>query len=274
MSGCDVYLLCTKSSSFVHSSCKQVEIDSFYKPINLGSNGISEKFRNGFWIKTTERFFILYDFVNSQGITSFFHAELDNLIFDLSALPLKLNSLGSGIFLPRDSRTRCIASLVYVNDNSVLKNFCVFAINGISIYQNDMLLLGEFSRSNSSVYFLPNELSFTENNGLEFISFIQTDGIFDAAAIGQYLFGIDPRNTLFPVYNCFVNENSNIGALRQPYRISIERRESLMNGWNLYNIHVHSKVFHKLVDESWLNAVIKRLNLGRKSYIIATWPWT
>jgi len=154
---CNVYLLLSKYNRQIDEKCIQVEIKSFYnfQESNFISN--NDKFRDGFWIKTTERFFILRDFVEKNNITSFFHAELDNLIFNLSTLSQKFDKIGAGLYIPKDSINRCIASLIYVNDIKVIYEFCEYVICNPKKLSNDMLLLGDFSEFNKNVYYLPNE---------------------------------------------------------------------------------------------------------------------
>lgn len=97
------------------------------------------------------------DFVEKNNITSFFHAELDNLIFNLSTLSQKFDKIGAGLYIPKDSINRCIASLIYVNDIKVIYEFCEYVICNPKKLSNDMLLLGDFSEFNKNVYYLPNE---------------------------------------------------------------------------------------------------------------------
>ena len=264
---CKVYLLTTKYNTNISKECTQVELETFYNFKESNFQSKNDKFRDGFWIKTTERFFILRDFVKYNNITSFFHAELDNLIFDLSNLNLKLDKIGSGIFTPKDNLNRCIASLIYVNNSVIINELCDYIISNPEKLSNDMLLLGAFSKYNKNVYFLPNESVLNEYNEIDYINQKEIGGIFDAASIGQYLFGIDPRNSRFPIFNKFINENAKYDLTKCNFEVSIEKNKAILNGYNLYNIHVHSKIFKKLIISSWLDRIIKRINQKKKSLI-------
>jgi len=267
-SNCNVYLLTSKYSNLINKKCIQIEIQSFYNSNNSLLSLNNDKFRDGFWIKTTERFFILRDFVFKNSIKSFFHAELDNLIFDISELNYKLDNLGSGIFLPKDSINRCIASLIYINNPEVLQQFCEYVCKNPNNSTNDMLLLGDFSNVNKNVFFLPNEVVFNDFTDIDYLHKKDTGGIFDAAAIGQYLFGIDPRNSKLPIFNKFINENSKFDLRNCTFKISITSNNASINDINLFNIHIHSKIFEKLIDENWLNYLVKRLNKKKRTLII------
>ena len=264
---CDVYLLLSEYSRHLNKKCIQIEIDSFYDSNKSCISLNNDKFRDGFWIKTTQRFFILRDFVIKYNIKSFFHAELDNLIFDISKLNIKLDIIGSGIFIPKDSINRCIASLIYVNNFDIINKFCDYINENPNNLTNDMLLLGDFSNSNKNAFFLPNEAVFNDYNDINYLQKNDTGGVFDAAAIGQYLFGIDPRNSKLPIFNKFINENSKFDLTNCIYNISIVNNNATINGINLYNIHVHSKVFEKLINQNWVNHLIERINKKKKTFI-------
>lgn len=267
-SGCNVLLLTSKIDNRVDHNCQQYEISTFYtntfKNFTLNNN---ENFRDGFWIKTTERFFVINQFVKKYGIKSFFHAELDNLIFNLSDLNFKLDKIGNGLFVPKDTIERCIASLIYINETSEFDNFCNFInVNPLNL-SNDMLLLGEFSKNNDKFFNLPNESIFNKATDIKYIDYKEIDGTFDAASIGQFLFGIDPRNTIFLVFNKFINENCKYNLNNCYFEISIEKNFAFINKIRLYNIHIHSKIFKKIVNEIWLKRTVSRLNNNKKTFI-------
>jgi hypothetical protein len=272
-SNCNIYLLTTNISCSVNPICNQILISSFYKKSNYQFINNNSTFRDGFWFKTTERFFILRDFVAKNKIQSFFHAELDNLVFDISDLPVLFNNIGRGLFIPKDSIDRCIASLLYINESKVLNDFCDYVIDNPKLLDNDMLLLGDFANNYHDVFYLPNESIFNFYNEIKYLKYTDLGGFFDAAAIGQFLFGIDPRNSRFPIYNKFVNENAKFDLNKCNFNISITSNFAKIENINLYNIHVHSKIFENLIEEKWLNRLIKRINQNKKTIITYNLPW-
>ena len=76
----------------------------------------------------------------------------------------------------------------------------------------------------------------------------QFNMIFDAAAIGQYIGGIDPRNTTYDTIG-FINETSVINY--QHYTIEwVEKKPFLLINKNkvpIFNLHIHSKYLDKYV---------------------------
>ena len=265
-SGCEVILLSSKYNPDVR--CEQVQISDFYHPSNLQIKN-NTNYRDGFWIKSLERYLVLNDFMRYKGISSFFHAELDNLIFNIASLDNIFSKFSKGLFLPKDNENRCIASLIYCNSTELLQDLSEFILNESMKYENDMEVLGEFSKINKKVRFLPNEAVFKSSSIApdRYFNEVDLNGVFDAAAIGQFLFGIDPRNSIFPTFNRFVNENAGYDLNKIKFDISLDDGKATLNRLNLYNIHVHSKIFHKFLKPGYIERVIEKINLGKRSFI-------
>ena len=148
---------------------------------------------NNFWLFTSLRFEVLNYFIKKSNINSFFHAEIDNLLFNFDDLDDKFNQIGHGIFVPRDGKFRAIASFIYCNRPSCLDEL-------LSLYsppfnpENDMQALGIYANKSKYFFSLPTEsYEYTKRIWKVLLPEI-TNGLFDAAAIGQYCLGIDPRN--------------------------------------------------------------------------------
>lgn len=265
-SGCEVILLTSKFNPDV--ICEQVRISDFYNPSNLQIKN-STSFRDGFWVKSLERYLVLNDFIRYKGIRSFFHAELDNLVFNIAPLDSIFSKFSNGLFLPKDNENRCIASLIYCNSSELLQDLSEFILNESNKYENDMEVLGEYSKINEQVRFLPNE-AVLESSFItpdRYFNQVDLNGVFDAAAIGQFLFGIDPRNSIFPTFNRFLNENAGYDLNKVKFDISLDDCKATLNQLNLYNIHVHSKIFHKFLKPGYIERVTEKINSGKRSFI-------
>jgi hypothetical protein len=229
-----------------------------------------------FWLYTSLRFFALKVFCREFQINSFFHLELDNVVGCLEGLDQRLSSLGSGIFAPQDSPDRVIASLIFCNDLDSLDDLAsIYVTNKV---ENDMVALSIYAKSNATKFFaLPTE-SYERNKGsYSILSPFQTGGIFDAASIGQYLFGIDPLHSRYsPLKNMFINENCKYDWSRpgsfyvsdSTLFINIGKHRVLEQKWQrVYNIHVHSKNI-KAVNKFFAKHIIyKDLLRGKPSVI-------
>ena len=79
--------------------------------------------------------------------------------------------------------------------------------------------------------------------------------IFDAAAIGQYLFGIDPKNTTQKHTEGFINETCVVKYNKYrfiwKYYQGIYRPYIIIGDQTIpiFNLHIHSKRLHLLVNE-------------------------
>lgn len=275
-SKCNPILLCNRSIGLIEGICPQIFIEDFYNRPQLLKKWYltsSNDFRNGFWIKSSERFFILNQFLRTYGLTEAFHAEIDNLIFDLTGLNLRLNSMGSGLFCPRDNLKRGIASLIYINNLDALDVLQNLYENTRFDELNDMLILGKLlSRHHTLFLSLPTENFFSTDIEWATLNQANLGGIFDAAAIGQYLMGIEIRNSYLPTFNGFCNENS--GYDLNKLRFSLSTNESSICAKNfltnvstkIYNLHIHSKNFY-LIRNGKLPDIISRINKSSKTCI-------
>lgn len=230
------------------------------------------QFEGNLWINASLRFFMLEDLCKSLEIHKFYHAELDNAVFNLDGLDEKLDQSGNGIFVPRDASDRAIASLIYCNQTESL-NELTGLYSSAAPPKHDMDALAMCSREYPGHCFsLPTE-SYKENSDSWRI--LDPDflgGLFDAAAIGQYLLGVDPIHRQFqPCRNGFVNENCNVDLgsvefIAKDAKVFI-RFPSSKTELQFYNIHLHSKNFSKFNELVENGKILQRLNAGKKSII-------
>ena len=115
-----------------------------------------------------------------------------------------------------------------------------------------MQALGIYAKKCKNFFSLPTESYEYTKKVWKIINPNITNGLFDAAAIGQYCLGVDPRNNKYkPTFNLFENEYS---------RVNFDQLEIVSDGFQLflrvsknkkflklYNIHVHSKDINKAV---------------------------
>jgi len=245
----------------------------FIKNINKSSPILnsSNLFEGDFWKLTSQRFQILLDFLKKEKILNFFHAELDNLIFNFDDLDNKLDKIGNGIFVPKDSFNRAIASFLYCNRTECLNEI-------IDIYKppnnvrNDMEALGIYSNISKYFFSLPTESFLRNSEKWKIIKPEITKGIFDAAAIGQFCLGIDPRNNRYkPTYNLFINENVNVDINKLKFlpdqKIFKIFFPKLKKTYKIYNLHVHSKNIDKAYELLRKKKIYKSLK-ERKPMIV------
>jgi hypothetical protein len=215
-------------------------------------HSIDLNFREKFWISTTARFFYIEAFLELYQLENVFHIENDIMMY-ISFTSIyntitrgKSDNMKTNIWMVQDSPQRVVPSLLFFPDAMKVKEMNAFIVskfcNSIN-FMNDMDLLGSFTRKMQ----LP---IFPEPNNL----------IFDGAAIGQYLGGVDVRNT-----NCPSEfENNSVGFINEtsvfkpntcdffrlkvqtdihskPIDIYVAKNKQSHGLSSIANLHIHSK---------------------------------
>lgn len=265
-----IVILCDELFHSSTPNVKVIPIDEFY------AGGVFESladlktrlFRDGFWVKAVERFYVLAAYMRHYGVERLFHAEIDNLVFNLDGIASYLDKHKCGLYYPVIDGRIAAASLMYINSIAELDAMCAY-INKQTEFKDDMRLLAEYVGKSSAACGLPSENSL---NGGAPIIVMGDKCVFDAASIGQFLFGVDLRNSSGPVYNRFQNTNCRmeLSGLRFRYDGVAGQLYIGQHGdeYRVVNLHIHSKVFKKLfVNPEYLPRVIDRINRGLRTII-------
>lgn len=210
---------------------------------------MNKEFRGGFWVATSSRFFYIYALMKRDDMLDIIHIENDVLLYYNCNL-LKNRFDKRKIYIPFDSDSRSIASIVYIPNPDILKS----VLDNYNYSENDMY---NFSHIRAILPGLIDQfpiyrplLSHTPEQNNVCINFDRFNFIFDAAAIGQYLGGVDPRNLAVPRDSRgFINETcvikydkcsfewmiGNDGILRPIAVTDSDVRVPI------FNLHIHSK---------------------------------
>jgi hypothetical protein len=217
---------------------------------------LDSSFRGGFWKYATERFFYLYEHMITTNLHDVFHIESDNLIYyDM------LNNIDAfrrkSMWCVMDAFNRCIPSFMYIKSYEILLRFLDTYVNTY-IGMNDMQALARFRNSNEEdVGVLPIINKYIDTiDPLFYDRFSDFNVLFDAAAIGQYIGGVDPRN-IGGNTSGFINETSVI----KPDKLTIEwiDNKPILNSSPLVNLHIHSKDLKR-----WSNYHTAKIISGEK----------
>lgn len=274
-----IVLISNKKIGTISGVDEQIFIEDFYsRPLKLSN--LEKKLEadsvDYFWLKTIERFFIICQYLEYRSESRIFHAELDNLVFNILELADKLDSIKKGIFIPYLDGDYASSSLIYINSLEAMKNLCDFALNSLEgEFLNDMQILARFAKKSELCGVLPSEgcIGGGYKKGRDFIDPDLIGGIFDIARLGQFLFGVDLSNSAGVVFN---RKNISIGKLilsldRLRFDVNIESGYALVydlqREYNLYNLHVHSKIFSQLINGKRLEKIVKRINYGKRTMI-------
>jgi hypothetical protein len=247
----NIYII-TNASLFSHydeyrDKIKLINSDELHESYDFFSKTRLDKdFRNGFWTLTSLRFFYIYEFMRKYGVKDVIHLENDVLIYYHCNSILHLFDKRF-VYMPFDTFTRNIASIMYIPSHEVFKS----VLDHYDFNKNDMQNFSIIQRNTKLVQNLPIFTSYNDTNPrVKFVStnFDVFDFIFDAAALGQFVGGIDPRNDprntigfvnetcviRFDIYKIWF-ENDPADGLKKPY-VEIDDKK-----YRIYNLHIHSK---------------------------------
>jgi hypothetical protein len=195
---------------------------------------LDKNFRNGFWQSCSKRFFYIYDYMKKFNKTNCFHIENDVMIYkNLS----EIIPPEEKIWLCIDSIHRCIPSIMFFPNHHLLEKL----FENYDYTSNDMVNLAKFYNNTDYCNNFP--IIDTTYLGKNFSNY---NCIFDAAAIGQYLGGVDPRNCQGDTRG-FINETCEIDYSKYKfywlkkegqYVPHIEINNELIP---IVNLHIHSK---------------------------------
>ena len=204
-------------------------------------------FRGGFWLAAAERFFVLSQYMSTTKTPKLFHAELDNIVFNLDGVADRLDETATGIFYPTTKDGVGLGSLVYCNQVDALNKLTDFMSKHTAL-GSEMQILGQFVKDKPTLaHHLPSETTLSSSNPAAV-----RDGVFDAASMGQWLWGIDPANTVYTTYS--KAKHSHSPETLPGVTFSLNTRRGVLHGhtktlgrFRIHNLHVHSKVFNRLV---------------------------
>jgi hypothetical protein len=202
-------------------------------------------FRDGFFIMTSLRFFYIYEFMRQTQLKDVIHIENDVVLYyNCNILLEKLDK--KYLYIPFDTYERNIASIMYIPCDSILKKI----LDNYDYSKSDMY---NFSRSKNIINTFPIGIeNKEESDEYQFITknYSTFQFIFDGAAIGQYLGGVDPRNihgdtTGFINETCIIKYNQynfywkTIDGTNRPFIIINN------NHIPIFNLHIHCKNLEK-----------------------------
>jgi hypothetical protein len=233
------------------SDINLVELESLQDTYEFDKNTTLDKeFRNGFWKLASSRFFYTYAFMKQYSIEDVIHIENDVLLYyNCDELVGKVDK--DFMYLPFDTFQRNIASIVYIPSHELLKEILDEYDPSINDMYNFSNIMEKTQKVKNFPIFINNgsegeEYKFVTNN------FDTFKYIFDAAAIGQFLGGVDPLNMKNSVG--FINETciikydkyqikwKNVDGINKPF-IVIDSNE-----YPIFNLHVHCKDLNKFIN--------------------------
>lgn len=224
---CSIYLLANKESlqsidtevreELSHDRISLIDMEAIpitQEHFDFRNQNRLEDSLNGFWKYTTDRFFVIFDFLKHTQIKKVVHMENDTMLYvDLDEILPQLEHLDVHMAAPFQSMHCCIPCFVYIKDADCLKSLVDhITVETKNDHNCDMLTLASFFRKYEDEYmftlpilmpdypqyFKKRVSSFAPDNesSLEFLTrnaWAFPEYIFDAAAFGVYVNGNDKR---------------------------------------------------------------------------------
>lgn len=233
-----------------------VSVETLDDPFDFNNRSQLERgFRNGFWHHTSARLFVLHAFMQKFGVTDVIHIENDVLLYyNCDDTIGRVLYHETHLYIPFDTFERNIASIIYVPDAAVFGEI----LSHYDFAKNDMYNFSEIRKKTDLIRTFPIFIEgavTTEERAFVSTGYNQFGGyIFDAAAIGQYVGGVDPRNTPGDTRG-FVNEtcvikyneegeivwiNDTASGIRKPF-LKLKGSDTKVP---IFNLHIHCKDLH------------------------------
>jgi len=235
----DITIITDKKFSTLFKNVDVINIEDLIPNyVNVVSR-INNTFRNGFVQLTSYRFIAIYEYMKQHNINNIIHIENDVLIYKKIDKFHNMNKL----LLTMDSKNRCIPGLMFIPNHEVLKK-CLDIFNPYLIDMQNFSYC--YHTLTDYVDTLP--IFIEDNNITKMITknFKYYNAIFDAAAIGQYLGGVDPRNVAGDTKG-FINETCVIDYSKYTFIWKKENNKNIPyiivnhNEYPIVNLHIHCK---------------------------------
>lgn len=215
--------------TLVDSSTLQTDFDS--------KSTLDRHFRGGFCHSTSKRLFLLNEYMKQYGLRNVIHLENDVLLYsDMNYV------LDEKIYITMDSENRCIPGIVYIPNHELFDHL----IQEYDCSKNDMENFAMFYHRHRDIVATFPIIDNSVQPSIYNHEFERFHSIFDAAAMGQYLGGVDPRNIPGDTTG-FVNETCIIQYDKFQFKW-MKKNENYVphifihDKWILVNnLHMHSK---------------------------------
>lgn len=225
-------------------------------------------FRGGFWRYTLERLFAITQFHETLPDKKILHVESDVLL--LPNFPFsKIENLDV-LSWCRFNEVKDVSSILYIPDLESSLTLREKLLDELKVDNTltDMTILNRISRNDPGIHIFPSmssELPKLQNRlnlmcdpkEYKICSNDDFNGIFDPAAVGMWLTGLDPRNyygiTKIHDRGIIDNGDSYVDASQYTYKFDAKNQLCISGDGisiELFCLHIHSKNL-KLFGDGW-----------------------
>jgi hypothetical protein len=210
--------------------------------------------RERLFVCSFERFYILYELMTQYQLNNVLYLELDNLVYNDPKEWLDM-FLMKDICYMFDNYNRASSGICFIKNNSILfellKTFTNYMLHSNDFMSEMMALYDFFEKNPDSIQILPTHWEKSDIPNITYNNYkYYKDSIFDAAAIGIYLGGMDPFHTNNQVQLGLKSRWSLIDYTGYKYEWKTDEKERCIpyiynteqNKWlRINNLHIHSK---------------------------------
>jgi hypothetical protein len=232
---------------FININIKIININEL-DDLNFNSNSkLDKQFRNGFWHLCSLRLIYLFSYIKKYNIENCIHIENDVLCYENFQF-LEDKFVEKKIYATFDAQNRVIPGIIFI------PNYLAF-LPIIQNYNNSLNDMENLAQHDENVIIpFPIFTNFIENNKYT-KNFNTFSAIFDAAAMGQYLGGVDNRNIDGDTRG-FINETCVIKY--NNYKFYWIKSNNLYKPYILINLklipiinlHIHSKLLQYFLSDN------------------------
>jgi len=151
-------------------------------------------FRAGYWKQVQERFFYIHDFMLQMNLTDVLYSEYDVLwYYDISKILTTLKGSTQCLRFVKSEPGRAHPAVMYIPSVYHITTFTEFLLTYKS--WDDMKALDEYAKVQPVAYLPVMPFKRSESHYYLYVNQKWFGFVFDSLVVGQYLGGIDPRNT-------------------------------------------------------------------------------
>lgn len=223
-------------------------------------------FRKGYWRHVKERFFFVEELMIQESLTDVISMEYDVLVYgDLTDLCRKLHGLPKTLRYVMDNDTRGHPAFLYFPTLQAAQSLTTFFAAMAALPYEDMQTLSLYAKLFPVQYFpvitearnrailcrksreghtTPNAAFLSQHSD-------ELGSLFDSLVVGQWIGGIDSRNTGGAKIVNYENEGALYSIREMPFEWRREGTQwrPYLDGRPLFTIHVHSKALSSFLSD-------------------------
>ena len=244
-----------------------LEPTAHHKEFQQGYSG-DTTFRKGYWKHVRERFFYVEELMARESLKDVVSMEYDIMVYySLDTLKQKFQQSHQTLRIVVDNESRGHPGFMYIPSTLEMRNFTMFITCLVGLQYEDMQSLSLYSRI-FEMHYLPaitEERNRANPNRRSKVGhrsknpfFLSEDSeyfgcLFDSLCVGQYVGGIDSRNTGGHKYLCYENESALYSIREMEFQWKKIGESNLWQPWldgrPLVTIHVHSKALNCFLSD-------------------------